>query len=64
MFSRSFRLMTLLGFEIKIDPSWFLIAAPITWSLATGHFPFVVPDATVAAYTAMAVAVMVLFSAH
>ncbi len=61
MFSRSFRLMSLLGFEIKIDPSWFLIAALITWSLATGYFPIVFPDASVATYTVMALMAMVLF---
>lgn len=61
MFSRSFRLMSLLGFEIRIDPSWFLIAALITWSLATGYFPFVFPEATTAAYSVMALAAMILF---
>ncbi len=52
--------MSLLGFEIKIDPSWFLIAALITWSLATGYFPFVIEDATVTFYFAMALAAMIL----
>ncbi|WP_324754222.1 site-2 protease family protein [Roseovarius sp. Pro17] len=61
MFSRSFRLMSLMGFDVKIDPSWFLIAALITWSLATGYFPFVVPGGTLFAYVVMALAAMLLF---
>ncbi len=61
MFARSFKLMTLLGFDIKIDPSWFLIAALITWSLATGYFPFVVPEVTQVAHIVMALTAMVLF---
>ncbi len=61
MFSRSFKIMSLLGFDIKIDPSWFLIAALITWSLATGYFPIVFPDASAVAYIVMALTAMILF---
>ena len=63
MFSRSFKLMTLLGFEVKIDPSWFLIAALITWSLAAGYFPIAVPGATSTAHIVMALIAMFLFFA-
>jgi Zn-dependent protease/predicted transcriptional regulator len=34
-----FRLFEVFGFEIKIDPSWFIIFFLIAWSLATGWFP-------------------------
>ncbi|HEY9040131.1 MAG TPA: site-2 protease family protein [Roseovarius sp.] len=61
MFSKSFKIMSLLGFDIKIDPSWFLIAALITWSLATGYFPIVFPDGSVVGYTVMALTAMILF---
>ena len=61
MFSRSFRIMSLLGFEVKIDPSWFLIATLITWSLATGYFPFVAPNGSTATYIAMGLIAMALF---
>jgi len=53
--------MSLLGFEIRIDPSWLLIAALITWSLATGFFPLALPDATQSAHIAMALVAMALF---
>jgi len=39
MFGKSIKLFTLLGFEVKVDLSWVLIALLITWSLATSFFP-------------------------
>ena len=40
MFGKSISLFKLFGFEVKIDLSWLVIAALITWSLATGVFPY------------------------
>jgi Zn-dependent protease/predicted transcriptional regulator len=39
MFGRRITLFKLLGFEVHIDLSWFIIALLITWSLAKGLFP-------------------------
>ncbi len=39
MFGKSITLFTLVGFEVKVDLSWVLIALLITWSLATSFFP-------------------------
>ncbi len=39
MFEKSVRLFELFGFEVKIDPTWLIIAVLITWSLASGLFP-------------------------
>jgi Zn-dependent protease/CBS domain-containing protein len=39
MFGRTISLFKVFGFEIKIDMSWLLLAALITWSLASGLFP-------------------------
>lgn len=39
MFERPITLFTLLGFEIRVDLSWLVLASVITWSLATGLFP-------------------------
>lgn len=50
MFTKRFRLFQLLGFDIYIDLSWFLIAILITWSLATALFPHFYPDLTSAVY--------------
>lgn len=39
MFGKSITLFKLLGFEVRIDASWIIIALLITWSLAQGVFP-------------------------
>jgi len=39
MFGKSIKLFKLLGFEVKIDFSWIIIAILIAWSLSTGLFP-------------------------
>jgi Zn-dependent protease len=39
MFGKTIDLFTVFGFKIRLDVSWFLVAALITWSLAVGFFP-------------------------
>ena len=39
MFGTRFTLFKLLGFEVRIDTSWIIIALLIVWSLAQGSFP-------------------------
>ena len=39
MFGRRIRLFKLLGFEVRIDWSWIIIAILIAWSLSKGLFP-------------------------
>lgn len=39
MFGKRFTLFRLLGFEVRVDLSWLVLAALITWSLAVGVFP-------------------------
>jgi Zn-dependent protease/CBS domain-containing protein len=39
MFGKRLRLFKLLGFEVRIDWSWIIIAVLIAWSLSTGVFP-------------------------
>lgn len=41
---RQYPLFQLLGFEVKIDLSWLLLALLITWTLAAGFFPASFPD--------------------
>ena len=40
MFGKRIKLFKLLGFEVRIDWSWIIIALLITWSLSKGLFPF------------------------
>jgi Zn-dependent protease/CBS domain-containing protein len=61
MFSNAIRLFKLGGFEIKLDPSWFLIAGLITWTLSTQYFPATLPDQTSATYLVLAIIAMLGF---
>jgi Zn-dependent protease len=40
MFGKRIKLFNLLGFEVRIDLSWIIIAGLVTWSLAAGLFPY------------------------
>lgn len=44
MFGRRITLFKLLGFEVRIDWSWLVLAFLITWSLARGVFPRFYPS--------------------
>jgi Zn-dependent protease/predicted transcriptional regulator len=63
MFSNGFKLFSLKGFDIKLDPSWILIAALITWGLSQQYFPAVFPDQSGQTYAAMALVAMLCFFA-
>lgn len=39
MFGKQLRIFELMGFEVKIDLSWIIIALLVTWSLSVGYFP-------------------------
>ena len=43
MFGKRIKLFKLLGFEVRIDASWLVIAVLVTWSLASGLFPYLYP---------------------
>lgn len=58
-----FRLGKILGFEIRIDFSWFVIFALILWSFTVAVFPAQVPGQSTATYLAMGFAGAVLFFA-
>jgi Zn-dependent protease/predicted transcriptional regulator len=44
MFENRVKLLKILGFEVKIDISWIIIAVLVTWSLAESVFPLYNPD--------------------
>ncbi len=39
MFGKKYKLFTVLGFPVRLSPTWFIIVALISWSLAAGLFP-------------------------
>lgn len=53
MFTKRFPLMTIMGFKIYLDLSWFLVVVLITWSLAGSAFPHLYPGLSTAAYWGM-----------
>jgi Zn-dependent protease len=50
MFGKRVKLFTLLGFEVRIDASWLIIAALVLWSLAVALFPFWYPGLSAGTY--------------
>ena len=56
MFGNRVTLFKLLGFEVRLDSSWIVLAVLITWSLAKGIFPAYYKDMPAANYWAMGVA--------
>ncbi|MEJ2111109.1 MAG: site-2 protease family protein [Acidobacteriota bacterium] len=55
MFGKSVKLFKLLGFQVKADVSWLILAVLVTWSLAQGYFPFRYPDLAVRSYWIMGI---------
>ncbi|OPY05385.1 MAG: putative zinc metalloprotease Rip3 [Syntrophaceae bacterium PtaB.Bin038] len=56
MFGNRVTLFKLLGFEVRLDSSWIVLAVLITWSLAKGIFPAYYEGMPAANYWAMGVA--------
>ncbi len=56
MFGTRIELFKLFGIPLRLDPSWFIVAALVVWSLATGAFPYMRPGLSPAAYWVMGAA--------
>jgi Zn-dependent protease len=55
MFGPSVKIFRIFGFDVRIDASWLIIAALLTWSLAIGVFPSRYPGLGLAEYWWMGV---------
>ena len=56
------QLFRVAGIPVRIDPSWVIVFGLISWSLAAGYFPRVLPDVSVgAAWLHGVVAALLLF---
>ena len=55
MFGKRINLFKLLGFEVRVDLSWIVIAVLVTWSLSKGLFPFQYKGLSPANYWTMGV---------
>ncbi len=59
---RKWTLFKILGFEISIDISWFLILALVVWSLGGSYFPYAYPDLSTSTHWIMGIiAALLLF---
>jgi Zn-dependent protease/predicted transcriptional regulator len=56
MFGKRITLFRLLGFDVRIDISWIIIAVLIVWSLSKGLFPFYVKGLSANDYWIMGIA--------
>ena len=56
-----FRIGRWLGFPIRIDYSWFLVAALVVWTFSFSEFPLRLPGYAQSTYLAMGIAASVLF---
>lgn len=55
MFGRSITLFRVLGFPIRLNASWLVLAVLVSWSLADGYFPQVLPGRGVDLYWSLGV---------
>jgi Zn-dependent protease/predicted transcriptional regulator len=55
MFGKGIRLFRILGFDVKVDPSWIVLAVLVAWSLSTGLFPMQVKDLSTGTYWMMGI---------
>ncbi len=63
MTGRDWQIGRILGIPIKVHPSWFVVFAFLTWSLATGYFPAELPGQSALRYWGMGgVAAVLLFA--
>lgn len=63
MFANAVKIFSIHDFDIKVDPSWLVIAGIITWSLSQQYFPTILPNVSSQTYLAMAIVAMLLFFA-
>ncbi len=61
MFGRGLTLFRLLGFRVRVDWSWIIIAALVTWSLGRGVFPAYIEGLPAGTYWWMAAAGAIAF---
>jgi Zn-dependent protease/CBS domain-containing protein len=55
MFGKRINLFKLLGFQVRIDMSWIILAVLIAWSLSSGLFPFYYKNLSVSTYWIMGI---------
>lgn len=63
MNGRGIKLLKVLGIQVSLDYTWFIIFAIFAWSLAYGYFPFTLPGFGTGTYVFMGVVSAILLFA-
>ena len=63
MFKNAITIFRVYGIDIRIDPSWLLIAALFVWNLSAQYFPQLLPELSQATYISLGVVAMLGFFA-
>ena len=63
MFKNAITIFRIYGIDIRIDPSWLLIAALFVWNLSAQYFPQLLPELSQVTYISLGVVAMLGFFA-
>jgi len=57
----SFKLFSVFGINIYINYTWFIVVILVAWSLASGYFPYVIPDKSSLLYWGLGFLTSIIF---
>ncbi len=63
MFRNAITVFRVYGIDIRLDPSWFIVAGLFAWSLSVQYFPGILPGQSQLMYISLGVTAMLLFFA-
>ncbi len=61
MFKNAITVFRVYGIDIRLDPSWFIVAGLFAWSLSVQYFPGILPGQSQLLYVTLGVTAMLLF---
>jgi len=63
MFKNAIKIFSIYGIDIRIDPSWLLVAALFVWNLSAQYFPELLPGLSQSTYISLGIVAMLGFFA-
>jgi len=63
MFKNAIKIFSVYGIDIRIDPSWLLVAALFVWNLSAQYFPELLPGLSQSTYISLGIVAMLGFFA-
>ncbi len=61
MFRNAITVFRIYGIDIRLDPSWFIVAILFAWNLSAQYFPGLLPGQSQVLYVSLGVTAMLLF---